>query len=192
MTEHRKRLTTLIRLFHDAQIPVSLFIDPGPGSNPRRAQSGRRCRRTAHRKNMPTATTPSDPERSRSPSAGSTPRPAIRAGGECRPWADVSQYRPPDGNHRNRGIQHRAQYYFPRGSRRPRTSRQRNEILDPFIASPLGARRVRAWFVMKIVTAHQMRELDRRTIQEAGVPGTTLMERAGSGVVSAWKKPSAP
>ena len=28
MTEHRKRLTTVIRLFHDAQIPVSLFIDP--------------------------------------------------------------------------------------------------------------------------------------------------------------------
>ena len=28
VTEHRKRLTTFIRLFHDAQIPVSLFIDP--------------------------------------------------------------------------------------------------------------------------------------------------------------------
>ena len=38
---------------------------------------------------------------------------------------------------------------------------------------------------MKIVTAQQMKELDRRTIQEAGVPGTTLMERAGEGVVAA-------
>lgn len=41
---------------------------------------------------------------------------------------------------------------------------------------------------MKVVTAHQMRELDRRTIHEAGVPGQTLMERAGSGVVSAMEK----
>lgn len=41
---------------------------------------------------------------------------------------------------------------------------------------------------MKIVTAHQMRELDRRTIQEAGVPGKTLMERAGAGVVSAMEE----
>ena len=41
---------------------------------------------------------------------------------------------------------------------------------------------------MKIVTAHQMRELDRRTIHEAGVPGKTLMERAGSGVVSAMEE----
>ena len=41
---------------------------------------------------------------------------------------------------------------------------------------------------MKIVTAHQMRELDRRTIHEAGVPGKTLMERAGAGVVSAMGK----
>lgn len=41
---------------------------------------------------------------------------------------------------------------------------------------------------MKIVTAHQMRELDRRTIQEAGVSGKTLMERAGAGVVSAMEE----
>lgn len=41
---------------------------------------------------------------------------------------------------------------------------------------------------MKIVTADQMRELDRRTIHEAGVPGKTLMERAGSGVVSAMEE----
>lgn len=36
----------------------------------------------------------------------------------------------------------------------------------------------------KIVTAAQMQELDRRTITEARVPATTLMERAGKGVVS--------
>ncbi len=36
----------------------------------------------------------------------------------------------------------------------------------------------------KIVTARQMQELDRRTITEGCIPGTTLMERAGSGVVS--------
>jgi hydroxyethylthiazole kinase-like uncharacterized protein yjeF len=36
----------------------------------------------------------------------------------------------------------------------------------------------------KIVTAAQMQELDRRTISEAGIPATTLMERAGIGVVS--------
>ena len=41
---------------------------------------------------------------------------------------------------------------------------------------------------MKIVTADQMRELDRRTIHEAGVPGKTLMERAGSGVMSAMEE----
>lgn len=37
---------------------------------------------------------------------------------------------------------------------------------------------------MKIVTAAQMQALDRRTIEEAGVPSTTLMERAGAGVVA--------
>ena len=37
---------------------------------------------------------------------------------------------------------------------------------------------------MKAVTAAQMRELDRRTI-EAGTPGRVLMERAGKGVVDA-------
>ncbi len=40
---------------------------------------------------------------------------------------------------------------------------------------------------MTIVTAHQMRELDRRTIQEAGVPGHVLMERAGAGVAAAME-----
>ncbi|MDT7042301.1 NAD(P)H-hydrate dehydratase [Candidatus Nitronereus thalassa] len=38
---------------------------------------------------------------------------------------------------------------------------------------------------MTIVTASQMQELDGRTIHEAGVPGTILMERAGTGVVEA-------
>ncbi|MDA1087875.1 MAG: NAD(P)H-hydrate dehydratase [Verrucomicrobia bacterium] len=35
---------------------------------------------------------------------------------------------------------------------------------------------------MKTVSAAQMRELDRMTIEMAGVPGTTLMDRAGRGV----------
>lgn len=35
---------------------------------------------------------------------------------------------------------------------------------------------------MKIVTSEQMRELDRKTIAEFGVPSEILMERAGSGV----------
>ena len=34
---------------------------------------------------------------------------------------------------------------------------------------------------MKTVTARQMRNIDRRTIEEAGVPGLRLMERAGEG-----------
>jgi len=46
---------------------------------------------------------------------------------------------------------------------------------------------------MWVVTAAQMQTLDRRTIQEAKVPGTTLMERAGTGVVThliqAWGSP---
>ncbi len=37
---------------------------------------------------------------------------------------------------------------------------------------------------MKIVTAAQMQALDRRTIEEAGIPGARLMERAGAGVVT--------
>lgn len=36
----------------------------------------------------------------------------------------------------------------------------------------------------KIITASQMQELDRRTISEARIPATMLMERAGFGVVS--------
>ncbi len=35
---------------------------------------------------------------------------------------------------------------------------------------------------MKTVTARQMRNIDRRTIQEAKIPGLELMERAGQGV----------
>src|SRR5205085_1135599 len=35
---------------------------------------------------------------------------------------------------------------------------------------------------MKIVTAAEMREIDRRTVEEFGVPSLTLMENAGSAV----------
>ena len=42
--------------------------------------------------------------------------------------------------------------------------------------------------MMLIVTAAQMQALDRRTIEEAGVPGTTLMERAGAGVVASLRQ----
>ncbi len=35
---------------------------------------------------------------------------------------------------------------------------------------------------MRLVTTAQMRELDRRAIEEAGIPGQELMERAGRGV----------
>lgn len=38
--------------------------------------------------------------------------------------------------------------------------------------------------LMKLVTAAQMQTLDRRTITEAHVPSSTLMERAGEGVVA--------
>ncbi len=37
---------------------------------------------------------------------------------------------------------------------------------------------------MWLVTPEQMQELDRRTIQDADISGTTLMERAGAGVVA--------
>ena len=40
---------------------------------------------------------------------------------------------------------------------------------------------------MFLVTAAQMQTLDRRTIEEAKVPGTTLMEKAGGGVVKAFE-----
>jgi hydroxyethylthiazole kinase-like uncharacterized protein yjeF len=36
---------------------------------------------------------------------------------------------------------------------------------------------------MKLLTAEQMRQVDRRTVKELGIPGTTLMENAGIGVV---------
>ena len=38
---------------------------------------------------------------------------------------------------------------------------------------------------MKLATAAEMRELDRRTIEEYGIPGIVLMENAGRAVVSA-------
>lgn len=41
---------------------------------------------------------------------------------------------------------------------------------------------------MKIVTAAQMQALDRRTIAEAHIPGLTLMEQAGTGVVTAMEQ----
>lgn len=42
--------------------------------------------------------------------------------------------------------------------------------------------------MIKIITAAQMQELDRRTITEAGVPVTTLMERAGMGIVASLEE----
>ncbi|HSA85502.1 MAG TPA: NAD(P)H-hydrate epimerase, partial [Nitrospira sp.] len=44
----------------------------------------------------------------------------------------------------------------------------------------------------KIVTAAQMQELDRRTISEARIPATTLMERAGLGVVTCLEQRFGP
>lgn len=55
------------------------------------------------------------------------------------------------------------------------------------LAQPLATRPIRTSIGMKIVTAHQMQELDRRTIQEAGIAGQVLMERAGAGVVAAME-----
>lgn len=52
---------------------------------------------------------------------------------------------------------------------------------------------------MKLATRDQMRALDRRTIEEAGIPGDELMDRAGEGVARAlvevldmagWRQPS--
>ncbi len=44
----------------------------------------------------------------------------------------------------------------------------------------------------KIITAAQMQALDHRTISEAHIPATTLMERAGSGVVSCLEQRLGP
>lgn len=41
---------------------------------------------------------------------------------------------------------------------------------------------------MKLLTAEQMRETDRRTIEEIGIPGPVLMECAGRGVVEALER----
>jgi hydroxyethylthiazole kinase-like uncharacterized protein yjeF len=38
---------------------------------------------------------------------------------------------------------------------------------------------------MKILTAAQMRDIDRKTIEEFGLPGSVLMENAGIGIVEA-------
>ena len=46
--------------------------------------------------------------------------------------------------------------------------------------------------MIKIITAAQMQELDRRTISEAHIPATTLMERAGSGIVSCLEQRLGP
>ncbi len=45
---------------------------------------------------------------------------------------------------------------------------------------------------MKIVTPDQMRELDRATIEDRGVPGLTLMERAGAAVAGAARELLSP
>ncbi|MEW6585703.1 MAG: NAD(P)H-hydrate dehydratase [Nitrospirota bacterium] len=41
---------------------------------------------------------------------------------------------------------------------------------------------------MKVVTASEMRDIDRKTIQEMGIPGLVLMERAGFAVVTKIKE----
>ncbi|MGD0283704.1 MAG: NAD(P)H-hydrate dehydratase [Dissulfurispiraceae bacterium] len=41
---------------------------------------------------------------------------------------------------------------------------------------------------MKVVTADEMRDIDRRTIQDYGIPGLVLMERAGFAVASKVKE----
>ena len=38
--------------------------------------------------------------------------------------------------------------------------------------------------MMKVVSAEQMRGIDRRTIEEFGIPGPVLMERAGLAVAA--------
>lgn len=55
-------------------------------------------------------------------------------------------------------------------------------------AKPGSLHTVFALRTMTIVTAAQMQLLDRRTISEAKVPGQTLMERAGAGVVAAMER----
>ena len=45
---------------------------------------------------------------------------------------------------------------------------------------------------MKIATASQMRSLDRRAIDEARIPGSVLMERAGEGVVATLEEVQTP
>lgn len=49
-------------------------------------------------------------------------------------------------------------------------------------------RGIRAVREMKVVTAEEMRRIDRETIEECGIPGVVLMERAGLAVVSKIKE----
>ena len=41
---------------------------------------------------------------------------------------------------------------------------------------------------MKVVTSEEMRDLDRRTINEAEIPGSELMLTAGEGLADAIRK----
>lgn len=52
----------------------------------------------------------------------------------------------------------------------------------------LNAARNKGRNAMKVVTAAEMRAIDRKTIEEAGIPGLVLMERAGLAVVSRIKE----
>jgi NAD(P)H-hydrate epimerase len=45
---------------------------------------------------------------------------------------------------------------------------------------------------MKTVTAQQMKNIDRRTIEQAGIPGRELMERAGQGAARLAIDPESP
>ena len=42
--------------------------------------------------------------------------------------------------------------------------------------------------IMNVVTAQEMRDIDRQTIEETGIPGVVLMENAGVAVVHAIEK----
>ncbi len=46
--------------------------------------------------------------------------------------------------------------------------------------------------MMKVVTAEEMREIDRITIQEYGIPSLVLMERAGVAVATRLRELYSP